>query len=103
MLSIICRNKKNSILSGRLKIAPKKGKIKRMLSMRYRLLSVAKDSLVYAQCKLNILYRMLSILCRNKKNSILSGRLKIAPKKGKIKCMLSMPYRLLSICSACAT
>jgi hypothetical protein len=43
-----------TVLSGHIKIVPKKGKSKRMLSMRYRLLSVcsafAKDYYAYAQC-----------------------------------------------------
>ncbi len=35
-------------------------------------------------CELSILCRMLSIICRNKKNGILSGHLKIAQKKVKL-------------------
>ncbi len=67
MLSIICKNLKIGILLKWLfKNRPKKGKIKRMLSMRYRLLSIytfrwryiifsvcsafAKDYWAYAQC-----------------------------------------------------
>jgi hypothetical protein len=57
---------------------------------------------------------MLSIICRNQKNGILSGHLKIAPKNGKIKRkkaehavqiiqrMLSMRYIVFSVCSAFA-
>ncbi len=56
---------KIGILSGHLKIAPKKGKIKRMLSMRYRLLSVcsvcATQSLASAQHSLKIIKRKLSV------------------------------------------
>jgi hypothetical protein len=65
MLSIICRNQKIGTLSGHLQIAPKKGEIKRMLSMRYRFLSVcsacAAKSLAYAQRSLKNIKRMLSV------------------------------------------
>jgi hypothetical protein len=59
--------------------------------------------LAKAEHTLKIMWRMLSIICRNQKNGILSDHLKIASKNGKIKRMLSMRYRLFSVCSACAT
>ncbi len=70
MLSIICKNHKIGMLSGHLKIGPKKGKIKRKLSMRYRLLSVCSAwdtlSLAYAQHSLKIIKRMLSVRLKDR-------------------------------------